>query len=165
MRVLHVIGRTKIDFHGSKDEQKQFEKLIEVMDKYNLVQTIQEPTRKKNTLDLVFTNDQEIFMQVEVTKTSMSDHNIIEITTDIRDNYNLLNKKEVDKKIEETDLRQLNFHHERVNWEKMKEILLLMPWKEIFNGKNTQECTEIFIYVIIEICLLMVPMKSNKNRS
>jgi len=56
---------------------------MEIIDKYYLVQAIEEPTRKENTLDLVFTNEIDAFTQVEVTETIMSDHNIIEITTDI----------------------------------------------------------------------------------
>ena len=56
----------------------------EVMDKYYLVQTIQETTRKdKNTLDLVFTNQIEVFTEVEVIKTVMSDHDQIEIAINI----------------------------------------------------------------------------------
>ena len=55
------------------------------MDRFSLVQAIQEPTRKENTLDLVFTNDISIFTQVEVTSTIMSDHDIIEITTNLDD--------------------------------------------------------------------------------
>merc|ERR1712212_861442 len=42
--------------------------MIEVMDSFHLTQTIQEPTRKENTLDLVFTNNTSLFTQIEVTK-------------------------------------------------------------------------------------------------
>ena len=41
----------------SDDEKTQFYKLIKVVDTYYLVQTIEEPTRNKNILDLVFTNE------------------------------------------------------------------------------------------------------------
>jgi len=46
----------KPGIYGSEDEKSQFHKLMEVSDKYHLVQAIEEPTRKDNTLDLVFTN-------------------------------------------------------------------------------------------------------------
>ena len=55
---------------------------------------IEEPTRKENTLDLVFTNDINIFTQVEVTGTIMSDLNIIEITTTLDDDGKNINNKE-----------------------------------------------------------------------
>ena len=67
--------------------------MVETMDKFSLVQAIQEPTRKENTLDLVFTNDISIFTQVEVTGTIMSDLNIIEITTTLDDDGKNINKE------------------------------------------------------------------------
>ena len=39
--------KIKSDTYGTQDEKMQFYKMMEVMDKYHLVQTIQEPTRKK----------------------------------------------------------------------------------------------------------------------
>ena len=54
------------------------------MDKYHMVQSIEETTRKdKNTLDLIFTNQIDMIMKVEVTKTVLSDHDQIEISTNI----------------------------------------------------------------------------------
>ena len=55
----------KSDSYGKTEEKKkQFYEMMEIMDKFSLVQAIQEPTRKENTLDLVFTNDISIFTQV-----------------------------------------------------------------------------------------------------
>ena len=41
--------------NAKEDEKKQFYKLMDIMDSFHLVQMIQEPTRKENTLNLVFT--------------------------------------------------------------------------------------------------------------
>ena len=60
------------------------------MDSYNLVQTIQDPTRKENMLYLVFTNNNSVITHIEVTGTIMSDHELIELSTNIRDNDNQL---------------------------------------------------------------------------
>merc|ERR1711989_224588 len=59
-------------YEKTEEKKKQFYEMMEIMDKFSLVQAIQEPTRKENTLDLVFTNDISIFTQVEVTSTIMS---------------------------------------------------------------------------------------------
>ena len=57
--------KMKSDSYGKTEEKKkQFYEIMETMDKFSLVQAIQEPTRKENTLDLVFTNDISIFTQV-----------------------------------------------------------------------------------------------------
>ena len=50
-----------------------------------------------------------------MTGTIMSDHDIIEIATNIGKNDRKITKNENDEQIE-TDLRQLNFHHEKVDW-------------------------------------------------
>ena len=67
--------------------------------------------------------------------------------------------------IEGDDLRQLNFHHEKVSWEEIKELIREMPWAELFEGKNNEECTEIFIYFIKKICAWKIPKKKNKFRN
>merc|ERR1712228_373494 len=63
------------------------------------------------------------------------------------------------------DLRQLNFHHENVSWDEIKEIIKEMPWTELFNGKNNEEYTEIFIYFIRIICFWKIPKRRNKNKN
>merc|ERR1711915_846215 len=72
--------------HGTLDEQKQFNKMMEIMNKYHLVQTLEEKKRKDNTLDLVFTNNLDLIIQIDVTSIIMSDHDIIEIDTNIVNN-------------------------------------------------------------------------------
>ena len=43
------------------EDQKQFNTLMENMDNYNLMQKVQELKIEKNTLDLVFVRNPEIF--------------------------------------------------------------------------------------------------------
>ena len=65
------------------DEKKQFEKLMDICHKQCMVQVIEESTRGKNTLDLIFTNEPNIISEIDVNKTWMSDHRQIEISTTI----------------------------------------------------------------------------------
>merc|ERR1711915_258107 len=98
--------------------------------------------------------------QLDISKTIMSDHNIIEVTINLKDCNELTSNNDEATEIDETDLRQLNFHHKNVSWDEIKE----MPWTELFNGKNNEECTEIFIYFIRIICFWKIP-KKNKNKN
>ena len=45
----------------------------------------------------------------------MSDHNIIEVTTNLKDCNELNSNSDEAVEIDEADLRQLNFHHENVS--------------------------------------------------
>ena len=58
---------------------------------------------------------QQIITQLDISKTIMSDHNIIEVTTNIKDCNELTSNNEETTEIDETDLRQLNFHHKNVS--------------------------------------------------
>ena len=87
---------------------------MEVINKYHLVQAIEEPTRKENTLDLIFTNGIEIFKQVEVNRTIMLHHDLKEITTEIEWNEKVRDEGDGRIDMEEGDLCLLNFHSEKV---------------------------------------------------
>merc|ERR1711915_645492 len=65
---------------------------------------------------------------------------------------------------DQIDLRQLNFHHEKIDWEGINEILKEMPWNELFHGLNNENCTELPLYCIKEICLIKIP-KKKQNKS
>merc|ERR1712240_774515 len=92
--------------HGTTDQQKQFNKLLEVTDKHHLVQMIEEPTREENTLEMIFTNNPEIITQLDISKTIVSDHNIIEVTTNLKDYNELTSNNDEATEIDETDLRR-----------------------------------------------------------
>ena len=132
------------------------------MDKYHLVQAIEEPTRRENTLDLIFTNGIEIFKQVEVNRTIMSDHDLIEITTDIEWNDEVRDEGDDRIDMEEDDLRRLNFHSERVPWPMIEKRLSKINWDKIFEGLNAEECTYIFIKYIKSMFRVNTPKKDNK---
>ena len=73
-----------------------------------------------------------IIAQIDVTGNIVSGHDIIEITSNL-------------------DLRQLNFHHEKVDWREIKEILKNMHWKNLFESLNNKECIDLFIYCIEKV--------------
>merc|ERR1711889_4510 len=133
------------------------------MNKYHLLQTVKEKIRKDNTLDLVFTNNLDLITQIDVTGTIMSDHDIIEIET------NIANSKKTTKNENETDdqvdLTQLNFHYEKIDWEGINKILKEMPWNALFHGLNNENCTELLLYCIKEICLIKIPKKKKRNKN
>ena len=74
-----------VNVNASVDEKLQFESLTRLADQYNLIQTIEGPTREENgkrsTLDLIYTNDIGNFKEIGIYKSCMSDHHTIEITS------------------------------------------------------------------------------------
>ena len=148
---------------ATRDEKNQFEILNAAMDDFGLIQTIEEPTRLKNTLDLVYTNEVSMFSHVEVLKSCMSDHDRIELTTNIKSNeshiVSCVNQNN------ENCLRKLNFNFESIEWEEMNKELEEIQWIEVFKEKDTELCLEFLMEVIMNLCKKYIPEKKARNRS
>ena len=56
--------------------------LVKLRDFLYLDQVIKDPTRKSNTLDLLFCNE-SIIKSIETNETVISDHNIIHVFTEL----------------------------------------------------------------------------------
>ena len=152
----------KAEIGTTKQCKIQFEKLNDVIDNFGLIQIIEEPTRKKNTLDLVYTNEVSMIMQVEVTKSTMSDHDRIELTTNIKRGKILT--QSIERK-EENCLHKMNFNKERIEWDNIKRELGAIHWKEVYKDKDTQTCLEILLETIINLCKKYIPEKTFKSKS
>ena len=103
------------------DEKQQFEKLIKMCQNQCMLQTIEEPTREENTLDLLFTNENNLITSIEVNKSKLSDHNLIEMST----NYVIEEQGDINEIDGDTNsvLRQLNFHSKSIKWKEINEII------------------------------------------
>ena len=96
---------------------------------------VEEPTRKENTLDLMFTNEANLVTAVEVNKSSYSDHNIIEMST----NYSLTEKKKSNiEQSEDTGFRSLNMRAKTVKWKNITELIENKDWGKEFEYGETQ---------------------------
>ena len=54
---------------------------MSLCDEYCLLQIIEDPTRGENILDLFFRNEVSLINNIEINKSSKSDHSKIEIST------------------------------------------------------------------------------------
>ena len=150
---------------ATRDGRKQFEKLNEVMDRNSLVQIIEEPTREKNTLDLVYTNEVSMITQVEISKSEMSDHDLIELTTNIKNGKNQTRKMEKKENMSVPNFWQLNFHDENVNWEIINELVRRIPWEILFKDKDTETCTRMLLEILLKVCIKFIPIRKAKGNN
>ena len=119
--------------NATTDEKQQFEKLLEICNNQFMLQMIEEPTREENTLDLMFTNEINLVTQIEVTKSSYSDHNMIEMST----NYSLTEKENHNtEQSEDTEFRSLNFHSKTVKWKRITEMIEDIDWDQDFESRD-----------------------------
>ena len=105
--------------NATRDEKSQFINLILLLDKFNIIQSIEEPTRGNNTLDLIFTNNIDMFIDIGVTESLLSDHSIIEISTSYKVNQKV--EYERTKHKGETDFQHLNYRNDNISWSNINE--------------------------------------------
>merc|ERR1712121_543984 len=148
---------------ATREDQRQLESLSEQMDEFGLVQVVDEPTRGENTLDLIYTNETSMIMNVESIKSSLSDHDRIEITTNIKTIKD--DESENGKKENDMGMRKLNYTDENVEWVKIRKELEEVQWEEIFNGKDVKTCLNIFLEIIMELCNKYIPIKKTRNKN
>ena len=65
--------------------------------------------------------------------------------------------------MEEDDLHRLNFHNEKVPWPMIRKRLNEFNWEILFEGRNVEECTYIFLEIIKTICLEIIPRKKQNK--
>merc|ERR1712072_1453096 len=108
-------------------------------------------------------NETSMIMNVENIKSSLSDHDRIEITTNIKTKKD--DESEKEKKENDMGMRKLNYTDENVEWGKIRKELEEVQWKEIFKGKDVKTCLNIFLKIIMELCNKYIPMKKTRNKN
>ena len=154
--------RTNVNTNA--DEREQFRNVMSICCNFNLLQILDKPTRGNNTLDLIFTNELDIFSCNEISYSALSDHYFIDMTTTFKTEM-IKEASNINKG--NNGLRKLNFFSNKVKWKEINMELNQINWIMLFNNRNTHECTIILNKIINEICLKYVPLKginSGKRR-
>ena len=99
--------------------------------KHLLTQMVTQPTHKAgNTLDLIFTNNKQLFNEIHCFNTIHSDHTIVQVASHFKSHFSRSQRK----------IRQftntfdsLNFFNDDVNWIQIQADLHSQDWNLIFN--------------------------------
>ena len=83
----------------SNDVRMQFIKLMKICDEQCMLQIIEEETRGKNTLDLIYTNEISLVSDIDVNESAISDHHRIEISTNYKIKEEKVHQKANEKKL------------------------------------------------------------------
>ena len=108
----------------------QLKAWCELACKFYLSQIIQVPTRDKNILDLVWTNNEASITDIVVTPIFISDHNLVSIQTE----WTLKYKTQDVVVGNSSGLSSLNFH--KAKWRELNDALIATDWNKILNNEN-----------------------------
>ena len=153
----------KANANATADDKLQFEKLMDICNNQCLLQIIEEPTREENTLDLIYTNETSLATMIEVNKTKLSDHNLIEIST----NYKINQQPQNDEMIKDANnvLRSLNFHSKSIKWKEVNECMRAINWEANFENTDTIKGTQELEEIITKICIEKIPKRMQQQKS
>ena len=107
------------------DNQNQASSIINLTEKHLMMQLITEPTREKNVLDLLFSNQSDEIFDISVEKVSntISDHNFVYFSIPGEDNPAKTPDKTANPNAE-TGLNEFQFWSDESQWENVKQQLL-----------------------------------------
>lgn len=141
---------------GSTAEVSQFTLLKEFMLKNFHSQYVYEPTRSpgNNTLDLIYTNNNNLISDIVITPTTFSDHHMIKVNT----NINL--KEELPQNTgskPDVPLKGFNFQSEKADWDKTNTYLNQQNWDNIFLNLDIDEMINILLQKCTEASTENIP--------
>ena len=145
---------------GPAMEKRHAELMGKLMEDLYLSQYVTAPTREDNILDVVLCNNDELVEDIQIDKTSFSDHRWVFVTTNIRIKQN---EKEV-VAIQRSAFDELNFQSDRVNWIGLKDDLSSVDWVNLMRGLSVEEKYSSFIDRTLEMCKKHVPLRHVHGR-
>ena len=146
----------------TNDERKMFDLLCSFANDFFLTQVVTKPTHfQGNTLDLVFTNNKDLFFKYQCINTvrSISHHKVVEVYTKLNlKESKATQKNDVDKQAK-APLSLLNFYDENINWTLLNEELSSVDWVVEFKNLNVDLILDKFLRICYEIAQKHVPLK------
>merc|ERR1739842_56712 len=101
----------------------------------------------------------------ELSRSEMSDHDLIELTTNIKNSKNKTKKMEKKENVSVLNFWQLNFHDENVNWGIINELVIRIPWEILFKDKDTETCTRMLLEILLKVCIKFIPIRKVKGNN
>ena len=148
-----------------KEEQIQFEKLLELTDSLFLEQLVVKPTRVNNTLDLIFTNDEDFINEISITKSGISDHNLITASLNKEykqgeDTTNLIQEESCSK------LEKYAFWSKKCDWNSVTEQLSHVEWEsQITEDSDINSDLQYLYDQCFESCSGNIPEKKTQKKN
>lgn len=130
--------------------------LHDLMNRLLLTQLIQTPTRQRNILDLILTNNPKRLQDPLISPTQHSDHNIINIATDIP----LMNLPNAQGQM--MPFSDINLH--KTDWTTVNSMLSNVDWHNELNDKSPEECWNIINHHLKRALYENSPKKTPVNR-
>ena len=134
----------------SSSEKKQAQSLLDFTNEFFMEQYVRKPTRGRNVLDLVFTNDHFLIHNYSIiVNSSLSDHNTICINLSIKETSTPEPQQQKNyyfSKIAESNLKEAD----EEDWYRLNLLLNQINWDSILEELSPEESLNKFVSVLEE---------------
>ena len=153
----HVIPEWK----GRREykESRHAETLLPFCEHFHLNQHVTEPTRQRNILDLIFTNNESLINNIIISETTYSDHKLIEA----HGNFTCPQKKQKETQ-HKGPFGIFNFNSKNINWEEINQELTSVDWNTLLNDSDPIQSLDVLTNIVKNTCQTHVPLKKKKRR-
>ena len=154
-------GQAKINelTSATRDVKNQVNLLFRLCNDYSLTQYISGKTRKNNTLDLLFTNNEDLVHDIKISPTINSNHNLIEITSRL-----IASNKSKTEHLTKERFAAYNFNKKDINWTQIKQSISSIDWDPYLSSRNTNETFEEIDSLALLVCESHITKRKNKKR-
>ena len=141
-----------------REQHESGEALLEFIQNNMLVQIVDRPTRKQNTLDLFLTNNDRVIRSIAVEETALSDHDLVKINL----LYNIRSPtKPPPPCFEDNSFRSINL--QKADYTRVNEILSDVDWDVLLElcdkDPDGNDYVELVRLTVLQACLLCSPKK------
>ena len=110
-------------------------------------------------------SDKEKVHSYQVTKSIISDHNLVEVQLDTN-TQETLKIKTVNQDSEADSLRQINFYSKKANWKALNMELSEVNWNKLSECETVSEMVETFNKTCESLCRKYIPIRKDvKHKS
>lgn len=149
-------------FRGSiyKEERTQAQVLKEFMNEHSVSQILKQETRGSNMIDLILTNNRDLFIEAQATQSVVTDHCIIECHLNL--NHKL---KQTTKEQEENCFNDRNFNSRYIDWNSVNREIQTIDWQELMADKSTQEKIDLLEKRLKPIIQTHIPQRRKRRKT
>ena len=128
-----------------------------------LTQLVDRPTRQRNILDLILTNNEELITEVDILADDeyLSDHRMIVAKTTLPS----VETPSPNPPRNPESFRGLNFFHKDINWNNLNQEINDINWEDRFSNNSLDDNFSIFQRELFQIAQRHIPKKKTQNRN
>ena len=161
-----VANHREEETENGKQDRLQAQQLIDLASKHCMLQEVEEPTHLVEVLDLVFTNNSEIVVNINVESwPAFTDHKLVVVTTSFEMSHGQPEHEE--QYLSETGKRYAALAFQKADMTEVAEALSKVDWSGFENlaSSDTTAALAMFNEKVLDVVEHLVPKKKKKKKS